>query len=146
MESYFSWNYVLRKCLQLLKFALTLVDKVVQCTRTTQPEWMGENISLVKKKQNCWFWWRGYEETNKLKPLLELSLAEHNNLYTMQVLYNGNHFRLVTKILTPSLGASVRSQHAYFCHDVLKHSACLLGIILTSTKRTKATLISLDCQ
>jgi len=59
----------------------------------------------------------------------------------MQVLYNGNHFRLMIKVLTPSLGASVKLKHTYFLCDVLKYSICLPGIILTSTGRSKATIV-----
>jgi len=59
----------------------------------------------------------------------------------MQVLYNGNHFRLMIEILTHSLGASVRSKHTYFLYDVLKYSIHLPGIILTITERSKATFV-----
>jgi hypothetical protein len=59
----------------------------------------------------------------------------------MQVLYNGNHFRLIIKILTPSLDASVRSKHTYFLCDDVKYSIRLPGIILTSTERSKATFV-----
>jgi len=102
----------------------------------------GRTQFMSKKRSGIAGFYKEDEERKKLQPLLKLSLAvTQYNQYIMQVLYNGNHFRLMIKILTPSLGAFVRSKHTYFLCDVLKYSIRLPVIILKSTERSKATFV-----
>lgn len=118
----------------------TLVDKVVQWKGLHNLDAWQNTFHELKKKWNCWFdrGWGKKEITANSETII--SRTQYNQ-YIMQVLYSVNHFRLMIKILTPSLGACVRSKHTYFFCNVLKYSIRLPGITLTSTERSKATII-----